>query len=59
MSAPVSPDSWQYRQINARAPGLSYLSSGLIDLVADGHRIAVGTADLQYSNGLNRFAEAS
>ncbi|MDH1145770.1 transketolase [Pseudomonas mosselii] len=57
MSAPVSPDSWQYRQINARAPGLNYLSNGLIDLVAAGHKIAVGTADLQYSNGLNRFAE--
>lgn len=57
MNAPVSPDSWQYRQINARAPGLNYLSNGLIDLVAAGHKIAVGTADLQYSNGLNRFAE--
>ena len=57
MSAPINPESWQYRQINAKAPGLSYLSNGLIDLVADGHAIAVGTADLQYSNGLNRFAE--
>jgi transketolase len=57
MKAPISAESWQYRQINARAPGLNYLSQGLIDLVDNGHSIAVGTADLQYSNGLNRFAE--
>ncbi|OWJ89179.1 transketolase [Pseudomonas sp. A46] len=57
MSAPTSPESWQYRQINAKAPGLNYLSNGLLDLVAEGHAIAVGTADLQYSNGLNRFVE--
>lgn len=57
MSAPVNPKSWQYRQLNAINPGLDYLSQGLLDLVADGHSIAVGTADLQYSNGLNRFAE--
>ncbi len=57
MSAPVNPNSWQYRQLNALNPGLDYLSEGLLDLVAEGHAIAVGTADLQYSNGLNRFAE--
>ncbi|MGF6514782.1 transketolase [Pseudomonas sp. BT76 TE3572] len=57
MSSPVSADTWQYRQINARAPGLSYLSDALIDLVEAGHKIAVGTADLQYSNGLSRFAQ--
>ncbi|MGY2199288.1 transketolase family protein [Pseudomonas gingeri] len=57
MSAPINPDSWQYRQLNAINPGLNYLSEGLIDLVAQGHAIAVGTADLQYSNGLNRFVE--
>lgn len=57
MSAPANPKSWQYRQLNAINPGLDYLSQGLLDLVADGHLIAVGTADLQYSNGLNRFAE--
>src|SRR5690348_7856055 len=58
MSGPVSPDSWHYRQLNARAPGLSYLSNALGELVARGHPVAVGTADLQYSNGLARFARA-
>ena len=58
MTGPISANSWQYRQINARAPGLSYLSNALIELVAEGHPVAVGTADLQYSNGLARFASA-
>ena len=58
MTGPLSPESWHYRQLNARAPGLSYLSNALIDLVTQGHPIAVGTADLQYSNGLVRFARA-
>ncbi|KUM28682.1 transketolase [Mesorhizobium loti] len=57
MNGPVDPNSWQYREINARAPGLSYLSDALIELVEDGHPIMVGTADLQYSNGLVRFAQ--
>ncbi|MGX5832174.1 transketolase family protein [Mesorhizobium sp. 43Arga] len=56
MNGPIDPDSWQYRQINARAPGLSYLANALIELVEDGHPVLVGTADLQYSNGLARFA---
>jgi transketolase len=56
VNGPVSADSWHYRQVNARAPGLSYLSNALIELVRDGHPIVVGTADLQYSNGLVRFA---
>lgn len=56
-SAPLNPDSWQYRQINARAPGLSFLSNALIELVEDGHPVVAGTADLQYSNGLVRFAK--
>lgn len=58
MSGPVSSESWHYRQLNERAPGLSYLSNALIELVARGHPVAVGTADLQYSNGLVRFARA-
>lgn len=54
----LSPDSWQYRALNAVNPGLSYLSDGLIELVKAGHPVVAGSADLQYSNGLNRFAEA-
>lgn len=56
-AGPLNPDSWQYRQINARAPGLSYLSNALISLVEQGAPVAAGTADLQYSNGLVRFAQ--
>jgi transketolase len=55
---PLSADSWHYRQLNARAPGLGYLSNALIDLVRAGHPIVAGTGDLQYSNGLVRFAKA-
>jgi transketolase len=58
MNAPLSADSWHYRQLNARAPGLAYLSNALIDLVRDGHPVVAGTADLSYSNGLVRFAAA-
>ena len=58
MNGPVSADSWHYRQLNARAPGLSYLSNALIDLARAGYPIVAGTADLQYSNGLVRFAKA-
>jgi transketolase len=55
---PVSEQSWHYRQINARAPGLSYLSNALGELVDEGHPVVAGTADLSYSNGLVRFAKA-
>ena len=58
MSAPLSPNSWQYRGLNAINPGLSYLSDSLIELVKAGHPVVAGAADLQYSNGLNRFAAA-
>jgi len=58
MSAPLSPNSWQYRGLNALNPGLSYLSDGLIELVKAGYPVVAGSADLQYSNGLNRFAAA-
>lgn len=58
MNAPKSPNSWQYRGLNAANPGLDHLSNGLIDLVKAGHNVVAGSADLQYSNGLNRFAAA-
>ncbi len=57
MSEPQSPNSWQYRALNAKAPGLAHLSNGLIELVRNGHNVVAGSADLKYSNGLNRFAE--
>lgn len=47
--------SWQYRALNELNPGLDYLSLGLSDLVEAGHPVVAGTADLKYSNGLNRF----
>ncbi|ACB67117.1 transketolase [Burkholderia ambifaria] len=56
MSTPQNPDSWQYRALNARNPGLDYLSDALIDLAREGHPVVAGSADLQYSNGLNKFA---
>lgn len=57
MSAPLSDESWHYRQINARNPGHAVLSDALSELVEGGVPVAVMTADLQYSNGLVRFAE--
>ena len=58
MNAPKSPNSWQYRGLNSVNPGLDHLSNGLIELVKGGHNVVAGSADLQYSNGLNRFAAA-
>jgi len=58
MSTLLSPDSWQYRALNAINPGLSYLSDALIELADAGHPVVAGSADLQYSNGLNRYARA-
>ncbi len=58
MTELLSPNSWQYRGLNAINPGLDYLSGALIELVAEGHPVVAGAADLQYSNGLVRFAEA-
>lgn len=52
----LSPDSWQYRQLNARAPSLSTLADTLIELAEAGQPVAACTADLQYSNGLIGFA---
>ena len=56
MNAPLSPNSWQYRGLNAMNPGLSFLSDALIDLAREGYPVMAGSADLQYSNGLNKFA---
>jgi len=53
----MHPASWQYRESNAKNPGLSYLSRGLDDLVASGAPVVAATADLQYSNGLSGFAQ--
>ncbi|WP_428413324.1 transketolase family protein [Pararhizobium sp.] len=58
MNGPLSPNSWQYRGLNSVNPGLDHLSNGLIELVKAGHNVVAGSADLQYSNGLNRFAAA-
>lgn len=56
MTRPLSPQSWQYRQVNSRAPNLSTLSDTLIELAEQGHPVVACTADLQYSNGLIGFA---
>ena len=56
MNNQLSFDSWQYRSLNAITPGLNFLSDALIDLVQNGCPIIAGSADLQYSNGLNKFA---
>jgi transketolase len=56
MNAPLSPNSWQYRGLNALNPGLSHLSDALIELTEAGYPVMAGSADLQYSNGLNKFA---
>lgn len=55
---PLSPKSWQYRALNALTPGLDHFSDALMDEVAAGQPIIAGTADLQYSNGLSKFAAA-
>lgn len=56
MNQPLSPNSWQYRALNAITPGLNHLSDALIELAEAGHPVVAGSADLQYSNGLNKFA---
>lgn len=56
MNRPLSPDTWQYRQLNAKAPSLPALSNALIALAEAGHPVVACTADLQYSNGLIGFA---
>ena len=39
MNAPKSPNSWQYRGLNAKNPGLDHLSNGLVELVKAGHNV--------------------
>ena len=56
MTQPLSAESWQYRALNAITPGLNYFSDALIELAEAGHPVMAGSADLQYSNGLNKFA---
>lgn len=56
MSKLLSNESWQYRALNAITPGLNYFSDALIELAEQGHPVVAGSADLQYSNGLNKFA---
>jgi len=58
MSGPLSANSWQYRALNTTNPGLDFLSDALIELTREGHPVIVGSADLQYSNGLNKFSAA-
>ncbi|WAP67609.1 transketolase family protein [Jiella pelagia] len=53
----TSEASWHYRELNMKNPGLDHLSNGLITLAEAGHPVVAGSADLKYSNGLNRFAE--
>lgn len=57
MNRPLHPDSWQYRDLNKRAPSLATLSNTLIELAEAGHPVVAGSADLQHSNGLVGFAE--
>ncbi|AZO16089.1 transketolase [Mesorhizobium sp. M2A.F.Ca.ET.037.01.1.1] len=57
MSAVLHPDSWQYRELNNRAPSLATLANTLIELAEAGHPVVAGTADLQHSNGLVGFAQ--
>lgn len=59
MSTTFETGSWQYQALNSMNPGLDYLSLGLEDLVAMGAPVVAGTADLTYSNGLNRFRESN
>lgn len=58
MTSTLEEGSWQYRALNEMNPGLDYLSLGLEDLVAAGEPVVAGTADLKYSNGLNRFQKS-
>lgn len=56
MAGPLSAKSWQYRALNQQTPSLAALSDALIALAEAGQPIVAGTADLQYSNGLSKFA---
>ncbi|MCV3210858.1 transketolase [Mesorhizobium sp. YC-39] len=56
MNRVLNPESWQYRELNKRAPSLATLANTLIELAEAGHPVVAGTADLQHSNGLIGFA---
>ena len=58
MTGPTQPTSWQYRELNQQNPDLDYFSDALLELVDEGHAVIAGSADLQYSNGLVKFAQA-
>jgi transketolase len=47
--------SWQLTGMLDKAPGFHVLADTLADLTDEGHPIAVGTADLKYSNGLVKY----
>ncbi len=53
----LRPGSWHLLSLLDQTPGLLTLGTTLADLVDEGHPLAVGTADLKYSNGLVRFQE--
>lgn len=55
--APLSPNSWQYRDVIARTPGLDHVGNALIELTDAGYPVVAGSADLSYSNGMARFAQ--
>jgi transketolase len=56
MNETLDPGSWQYRDLNTRAPSLSTLADTLSTLVDEGNPVVAVTADLQHSNGLIGFA---
>lgn len=56
MNRALNPESWQYRELNKRAPTLATLGNTLVELAEAGHPVVAGTADLQHSNGLIGFA---
>ncbi|MGY0399432.1 MAG: transketolase family protein [Ostreibacterium sp.] len=57
MNTLLDSKSWHYRQLNETTPGLETLSDGLIKLRKQGYPIMACTADLQYSNGLSKYAK--
>lgn len=57
-AGPRDPESWHYRQVNARLPGLGALSGALSEAVAEGRPVVACTSDVQFSNGLAAFRDA-
>ncbi|MCW2994714.1 MAG: transketolase [Conexibacter sp.] len=56
-SADLHEGSWHLLSVLDQSPGLHALGDTLADLADEGHPIVACTADLKYSNGLNRFEE--